>query len=74
MINKLNNDYEPRNLEKVEEKKKVFKSARKLQNARKDIINFFEEGIFPHRGNVFKTKEKQEKTKLINTLLKKKQT
>ena len=74
MINKLNNDYEPRNLEKVEEKKKVFKSARKLQNARKDIINFFEEGIFPYRGNVFKTKEKQEKTKLINTLLKKKQT
>ena len=74
LINKLKNNYESRNLEKVEEKKRVLKSARKLQNARKDIINFFEEGIFPYRGNVFKTKEKQEKTKLINTLLKKKQT
>ena len=62
LINKLNNDYEPRNLEKVEEKKRVLKSARKLQNARKDI-NFFEKGIFPYRGNVFKTKEEQEKTK-----------
>ena len=33
-----------------------------MQNARKDIINFFEKGIFPYRGNVFKTKEEQEKT------------
>ena len=40
LINKLNNDYEPRNTEKIEEKKRVLKSARKLQNARKDI-NFF---------------------------------
>ena len=63
LINKLNNDYEPRNLEKVEEKKRVLKSARKLQNARKYIINFFEAGIFPYTDNVFKTKEKQEKTK-----------
>ena len=42
LINKLNNDYEPRNTEKIEEKKRVLKSARKLQNARKYIINFFE--------------------------------
>ena len=34
-----------------------------MQNERKDIINFFEKGIFPYRGNVFKTKEEQEKTK-----------
>ena len=34
-----------------------------MQNARKDIIKFFEEGIFQYRGNVFKTKEEQEKTK-----------
>ena len=40
LINKLNNNYEPRNTEKIEEKKRVLKSARKLQNARKDI-NFF---------------------------------
>ena len=63
LINKLNNDYEPRNTEKIEEKKRVLKSARKLQNARKDIITFFEKEIFPYRGSVFKTKEEQEKTK-----------
>ena len=47
---------------KIEEKKRVLKSSRKLQNARKDIIDLFEKGIFPYRGNVFKTKEEQEKT------------
>ena len=42
-----------------------------MQNARKDIISFFEEGIFPYRGNVFKTKEEQEKTKTdMNEIIK----
>ena len=36
LINKLNNNYEPTNTEKIEEKKRILKSARKLQNARKD--------------------------------------
>ena len=41
-----------------------------MQNARKDI-NFFEKGIFPYRGNVFKTKEEQEKTKTdMNEIIK----
>ena len=31
-----------------------------MLNAKKDIIDFFEKGIFPYRGNVFKTKEKEE--------------
>ena len=31
-----------------------------MQNARKDIIDLFEKGIFPYKGNVFKTKEKEE--------------
>ena len=44
LINKLNNNYSPRNLEKVEEKKRVLESARKLQNARKDTIDLFEKG------------------------------
>ena len=26
---------------------------------RKDIISFFEKGIFPYKGNVFKTKEEE---------------
>ena len=47
LINKLNNDYVPRNTEKIEEKKRVLESARKLQNKRKDTINLFEKGIFP---------------------------
>ena len=42
-----------------------------MQNARKDIISFFEEGIFPYRGNVFKAKEEQEKTKIdMNEIIK----
>ena len=36
-----------------------------MQNARKDIIDFFEEGIFPYRGNVFKTKEESEENKFF---------
>ena len=50
-------------IQKKQTRKKVLKSARKLQNARKDIINLFEKGIFPYRASVFKTKEEQEKTK-----------
>ena len=38
LINKLNNDYNPKNPKKVKEKNKVLKSARKLLDARKDII------------------------------------
>ena len=30
-------------------------------DARKDIIGFFEKGIFPYKDNVFKTKEKKSK-------------
>ena len=32
-----------------------------MLNARKDIIGFFEKGFFPSRGNVFITKEKENK-------------
>ena len=56
-INKLNNDYNPRSLKKAKEKNNVLESARKLLDARKDIIGFFEKGTFPYKGNVFKTKE-----------------
>ena len=59
LINKLNNDYNSKNLKKVKEKNNVLKSARKLLDARKDIIDFFEKGLFPYKGNVFKTKEKK---------------
>ena len=36
-----------------------------MQNARKDIIDFFEKGIFPYRGNVFKTKEESEENRFF---------
>ena len=58
----------PRNTEKIEEKKRVLESARKLQNARKNVIDVFEKGIFPYRGNVFKTKEESEENKFLNIL------
>ena len=48
---------------KTKEKKRVLESASKLQDARKDIIDLFEKGIFPYRGGVFKIKEEQEKAK-----------
>ena len=48
---------------KTKEKKRVLESARKLQDARKDVIDLFEKGIFPYRGGVFKIKEEQEKAK-----------
>ena len=35
-----------------------------MLHAREDVIDFFERGIFPFKGNVFKTKEEiKEKTK-----------
>ena len=61
LINILNNNYNPRNTNKIEEKKRVLESARKLRDARNNIIDLFEKGIFPYRGNVFTTKEKESK-------------
>ena len=59
LINKLNNDCNPRNPKKIEEENKVLESTRKLSDARKNIIVFFEKGIFSYKGNVFKTKEQK---------------
>ena len=59
LINKLNN-YGPRIKKKIEEKNRVLKSAKKLFDARDDIIDLFEKGIFPYKDNVFKTKEEEE--------------
>ena len=59
LIIKLNNDYNPRNTKKVKEKNEVLKSARKLSDARDEIINLFEKGIFPYKDNTFKTEEEK---------------
>ena len=60
LINKLN-DYGPRikKKKKIEEKNRVLKSARKLSGSKDDIINLFEKGTFPYKGNVFRTKEEE---------------
>ena len=60
LVNKLNNSYNPRNLIKVKEKKRVLESAKKLLNARNDIISFFEKENVPYRGNALETKKKEE--------------
>ena len=45
---------------KKEEKNRVLKSAKKLFDARDDIIDLFEKGTtFPYKGNVFKTEEEE---------------
>ena len=62
LINKLNNEYNPRSSKNVKEKERVLESARKLSDARDEII-FFEKGVFLYIGNVFKTKEKEESEK-----------
>ena len=36
-----------------------------MQNVRNDVIDLFEKGIFPYRGNVFKTKEESEENKFF---------
>ena len=63
LINKLNNDYNPRSGKKAKEKNRVLESARKLSDARDEIINFFEKGVFPYKDKTFKTKEKEESEK-----------
>ena len=59
LINKLNNDYNPRNPKKAKKRNNALESATKLLDARKDILVFFEKGTFPYKGNVFKTKEEE---------------
>ena len=59
LINKLDNDYNPRISKKLDEKNRVLESAKNLSDARDEIINLFEKGTFPYKGNVFKTKEEK---------------
>ena len=43
----------------MDEKNRVLESAKNLSDARDEIINLFEKGTFPYKGNVFKTKEEK---------------
>ena len=62
LINKLNNKYNPRNQEKIEEKIKVIKSAKILYSIREEIIDAFKKGIFPYIGGFQAEKETDEET------------
>ena len=55
---------------KIEEKNRVLKSAKKLSDTRDDIIDLFEKGPFPYKGNVFKTKEEESKKERIKKFIK----
>ena len=59
LINKLNKHYNPRIPKKAKEKNRVLESAKKLSDARDDIIDLFEKGIFPYKDNAFKTKKRK---------------
>ena len=48
LINKLNNDYNPRNETKIKEKDGTINSAKKLFSIRENIIRAFKKGIFPY--------------------------
>ena len=59
LINKLNNDYNPRSPKKPTEKNNVLEFARKLLDARKYIIAVFEKETFLYNGTAFETKEEK---------------
>ena len=59
LINKLNNNYSPRSLKKIEQKNKVLEFAKKLFDAREDIIGLLKMGTLPYKGDVFKTKQEK---------------
>ena len=44
---------------KAKEKNRVSESARKLSDARDNIIDLFEKGTFPYKANAFKKKKEE---------------
>ena len=48
---------------KIKEKNRVLESAKKMSDARDEIINFFEKWIFPYKDKTFQTKEKKKNQK-----------
>ena len=65
LINKLNNDYSPQNLEKIIEKDDTLKSAKKLLKVRREIIKAFETGIYPYIDG-FQTEEELDEESMLD--------
>ena len=62
LINKLNNDYNPKNQTKIKEKDDTIKSAKKLFFMREEIISAFKKGIFLYIDRFQVEKETDEET------------
>ena len=63
LINKLNYDCNPRDTKEVEEKERVLESAKKLSDARKDIIYLLKNEFFHIRVMYIKLKKKKNQRK-----------
>ena len=68
LINKLNNDYNPRNHIKIKEKDNALNSAKKLLSIRKEIISAFKKGIFLYIDGFQVEKETDQETDEESTL------
>ena len=68
LINKLNNNCNPKNQIKIKEKEDALKSARKLLFTRESIINAFKKGIFPYKDGFKLEKESDEEPDEESTL------
>ena len=62
LINKLNNNYNPKTKIKIKEKTNAIKSAKRLLFTREEIINAFKKGIFPYIDGCQVEKETDEDT------------
>ena len=68
-MNKLNNDYNPRNPEKVEEKKRALESAKKLLRElmrEKILLIFLKKGFFRIKVMYLKQKKNQKMNQKLN--------
>ena len=63
LINKLNNDYNPRNEKKAKEKNRVLKSTRKLSDVRDEIIISLKKEFFRIKIKHLKQKKKKNQRK-----------
>ena len=61
-MNKLNNNYSPKNQIKIEEKGDTLKSAKKLFSIREEIIRAFKRGIFRYIDEFKVEKESDEES------------
>ena len=62
LMNKLNNNYSPKNKIKIEEKGDTLKSAKKLFSIREEIIRAFKRGIFRYIDEFKVEKESDEES------------